>query len=266
MADTNQQRAVTAAFALPPPLWKHFTRENLDRLEQIKTEASKYENGHPNHKKELTPSELRALDLPPELRFLVSPKTPTGEYSVFGEQQTLSTKLPSLEEQGVKQLYPDPVTDSEQDPSKPSLPLDHAYYISKISKSILLNFLEFVGILSVSPEQFESKVDDMRNLFINAHHLVNLYRPHQARESLIMMLEEQLARSKEKINRIDKARQISRLPWASLKQKVNRPVLQRRQKVLANRKKMLVALLKIISWRGISWIKTTKQAGPMTVY
>ncbi|CAG8285619.1 unnamed protein product [Penicillium nalgiovense] len=208
MADTNQQRAVTAAFASPPPLWEHFTRENLDRLEQIKTEASTDKNGDPDCKKELTQSELRALDLPPELRFLVPPETPTGQYCVFGEQQTPSTTLlPSLKEQSIKQLYPDLVTtDSEQDTPKPSPPLNHACYLLKISKSLLLNFLEFIGILSISPEQFESKVDDMRNLFINAHHLLNLYRPHQARESLIMMLEEQLARSKEEINRMDKVK------------------------------------------------------------
>jgi mediator of RNA polymerase II transcription subunit 7 len=96
-----------------------------------------------------------------------------------------------VKEQGIEQLYPDPVTVSEQDPSKPFPPFSLAYYLLKISKSLLLNFLEFVGILSVSPEQFESKVDDMRNLFINAHHLINIYRPHQARESLIMMLDEQ---------------------------------------------------------------------------
>lgn len=61
-----------------------------------------------------------------------------------------------------------------------------------------------MGILSVSPEEFEPKVADMRNLFINAHHLLNLYRPHQARESLIMMMEEQLARSREEIKQMDK--------------------------------------------------------------
>ena len=45
MADESQQRAVATAFAPPPPLWKHFTRENIDKLEQIKAEASKSEDG-----------------------------------------------------------------------------------------------------------------------------------------------------------------------------------------------------------------------------
>lgn len=76
----------------------------------------------------------------------------------------------------------------------------------KISKSLLLNFLEFVGVLSVAPEQFESKVEDMRNLFINAHHLLNLYRPHQSRESLITMMEEQLEKTKEEIQNMDKVK------------------------------------------------------------
>lgn len=67
-----------------------------------------------------------------------------------------------------------------------------------------MNFLEFVGILSISPEQFESKVEDIRNLFINAHHLLNLYRPHQSRESLITMMEEQLERTKDEIQQMDK--------------------------------------------------------------
>ncbi|KAJ5112753.1 Mediator complex subunit Med7 [Penicillium argentinense] len=208
MADASQQRTVTAAFAPPPPLWKQFTRDNLDKLEQIKKEASTGFDEESASDKKWSPSELRALEVPPELRFLVPPEVPTGDYSVFGELQSMSTALPSLKDQGIDQLYPEPATETDQskDASQPSQPLNHAYYLLKISKSLLLNFLEFVGALAVSPEQFESKVNDLRNLFINAHHLLNLYRPHQARESLVMMMEEQLQRSKDEIEQMDKVK------------------------------------------------------------
>ncbi|CAI7623589.1 unnamed protein product [Penicillium pancosmium] len=204
--DDPQQPAVTAAFAPPPPLWKHFTRENRNKLEEIKKEASKGTNGEPVRDKKWSPAELRELEVPAELRCLVPPEIPTGEYSVFGELQTRSTTLPSLKEQGIDQLYPEPATTQDKDTAQPTSNLNHAYYLLKISKSLLLNFLEFVGALSVSPEQFESKVNDLRNLFINAHHLLNLYRPHQARESLIMMMEEQLQRSKDEIEQMDKVK------------------------------------------------------------
>ncbi|PWY70918.1 mediator of RNA polymerase II transcription subunit 7 [Aspergillus heteromorphus CBS 117.55] len=206
MAEAAQPRPLGTAFAPPPPLWKHFTPENLKKLEEIKKEASKGEDGKPK-KKSWSPTELRALDLPSELQLLVPPAIPTsGHYSVFGELQSLSTALPSLKDQGITQLYPSsPSTETDQQAlSEPSRPLNHAYYLLKISKSLLLNFLEFVGVLSIAPEQFESKVEDLRNLFINAHHLLNLYRPHQARESLIMMMEEQLSRTREEIEQMDK--------------------------------------------------------------
>lgn len=219
-------RALTAAFPPPPPFWKHFTPENLEKLEQIKKESTASKEEY--RKKKWTPAELQALKVPPELRFLIPPEAPkSGTYSVFGEPQSvrylgsvnpnfcdilwianmchtqIETTLPSLKEQGIEQLYPSPpATDAgKEEPSAP--PLNHAYYLLKISKSLLLNFLEFVGILSVAPEQFEPKLEDLRNLFINAHHLLNLYRPHQARESLILMMEEQLDRTREEIREMD---------------------------------------------------------------
>jgi mediator of RNA polymerase II transcription subunit 7 len=51
-------------------------------------------------------------------------------------------------------------------------------------------------------------LEDLRNLFINAHHLLNLYRPHQARESLVLMMEEQLDRTREEIEKIDRTKEL----------------------------------------------------------
>lgn len=126
--------------------------------------------------------------------------------------------LPNLQEQGIEQLYPSgpEISDVRVDGTKSEWTLDRAFYLQKIAKSLLLNFLELVGILSVDPSQVRNhadpylslkanrciigqygrKVEDLRTLFINAHHLLNEYRPHQARETLILMMEEQLQRSR----------------------------------------------------------------------
>lgn len=82
---------LNTAFAPPPPLWKHFTPENVRKLEQIKKEASKGEDGKPQ-KKAWSAKELRSLTLPPELRFLVPPDIPSEQYSVFGEMQSVGRK------------------------------------------------------------------------------------------------------------------------------------------------------------------------------
>lgn len=79
---------LTAAFPPPPPFWKHFTPENLEKLEQIKKESTKSKEEY--RKKKWTPAELQALKVPPELRFLIPPEAPkSGTYSVFGEPQSV---------------------------------------------------------------------------------------------------------------------------------------------------------------------------------
>jgi mediator of RNA polymerase II transcription subunit 7 len=116
----------------------------------------------------------------------------------------LNDILPSLTEQGIEQLYSPPATPSGSGAgSDPQSHSDRTLILKRIAKSLLLNFLELMGIMSVNPEQYAEKIQDLRTLFINFHHLLNEYRPHQARESLILMMEAQLARSKAETNGIE---------------------------------------------------------------
>jgi mediator of RNA polymerase II transcription subunit 7 len=127
----------------------------------------------------------------------------------------MNDPLPSLEEQGIQQLYTPPLTPTSNNGNGKHT--DRALILKRIAKSLLLNFLELVGIMSVNPEQvclssshpsfslycvkltgkqYQEKIQDLRTLFINFHHLLNEYRPHQARESLIQMMQNQLDRSR----------------------------------------------------------------------
>jgi mediator of RNA polymerase II transcription subunit 7 len=79
----------------------------------------------------------------------------------------LPDRLPSLGELGVTQLYPSEET------------LNRTDELKNLAKSALLNYLELVGIMGVDPAGWQHKVEDIRIIFVNMHHLLNEYRPHQ---------------------------------------------------------------------------------------
>lgn len=82
-----------------------------------------------------------------------------------------------LESQQIRRLYPQH--------------FDRKKELKKLNHSLLVNFLDLVDILINAPEspRRTEKIDDLTVLFLHIHHLLNEYRPHQARETLRVMLE-----------------------------------------------------------------------------
>ena len=88
-----------------------------------------------------------------------------------------SCKLIFAALQGIKRLYP--------------INFDHRKELKKLNHSVLANFLDLLEILIRCPDSSKriEKIDDIKLLFIHMHHLINEFRPHQAREALRVTLE-----------------------------------------------------------------------------
>lgn len=100
--------------------------------------------------------------------------------------------MPSLEEQGVARLgAPIPPASAEKDAHASKV-----FELKKLSKSLLLNFLELAGILAINPGDAADKLADLQTIFFNMHQHINEWRPHQTREALISMLQAQLERTR----------------------------------------------------------------------
>nr|CAG4637388.1 EOG090X0EJA [Ceriodaphnia reticulata]SVE73219.1 EOG090X0EJA [Ceriodaphnia reticulata] len=104
----------------------------------------------------------------------------TDNYSMFGNPyNTDDAVIRPLESQNIRRLYPNNY--------------DHRRELKKLNHSITASFLDLVDICIRNPESEAraTKIDDITLLFIHMHHLVNEFRPHQARETLRVMLEQQ---------------------------------------------------------------------------
>ncbi len=97
-----------------------------------------------------------------------------------------------LESQGLRRLYPQHY--------------DHKRELKKFNHSILVNFLDLLDILIKAPESQRrmEKIDDLTLLFIHMHHLINEFRPHQARETLRVMMDRQKQQRLETAERFQK--------------------------------------------------------------
>ncbi|GEQ72751.1 hypothetical protein JCM33374_g6439 [Metschnikowia sp. JCM 33374] len=168
---------ITSLYPPPPPYYRYFTEQNLAKFKQWNTSSQETE-------------------LSPELRLQVPPEVPsTDQYRGYGSVWSLENKLPSLKDSGWRQLYSD---EDETITSKAKIAELH-----KLLDSLLLNFLELVASVSVEPAKFYVKIEHLKLILINMNHLLNTYRPHQTRESLIMLLQKQIDSKKTEISEID---------------------------------------------------------------
>ncbi|XP_057705349.1 mediator of RNA polymerase II transcription subunit 7 [Corythoichthys intestinalis] len=112
-----------------------------------------------------------------------APKPPPpirDSYMMFGNHfQCDDLIIRPLESQGIERLHP--------------VQFDHKRELKKLNMSILVNFLDLLDILIKSPGSIKraEKLEDLKLLFVHMHHLINEYRPHQARETLRVMMEVQ---------------------------------------------------------------------------
>ncbi|KAH0489707.1 hypothetical protein TgHK011_010125 [Trichoderma gracile] len=200
MDDQPEPHSLASTFPNPPEFWKEFTPDRLSELIELKlARAPLLQDDASNG---------RIPDLPEHLRHLQPPPEPAdGRWRVFGDQYMLDDKLPTLEEQGIQNL---PATASSG--AKDAKHYDRAFELKRLVKSLLLNFLELNGVLARNPADAEAKILDIRTLFINIHHILNEYRPHQARESAIEMMQDHLDRTRTETaairTQVDKARKV----------------------------------------------------------
>ncbi|KKA28784.1 hypothetical protein TD95_002864 [Thielaviopsis punctulata] len=182
--DPNQARtALSGQLPNPPLFWKSFTAENVQRMKNLRGAIP---SAHPNG----SASPMRIVGLPSDLTYLQPPAEPeNGEWRLFGDKYTLDDRLPSLEDQGIDRLVP---LHEDTNGNKDVKHFDRAFELRRLSKSVLLNFLELMGHMSLDPHLAEDKINDIRTLFINFHHMLNEYRPHQAREQAISLMQDRL--------------------------------------------------------------------------
>jgi mediator of RNA polymerase II transcription subunit 7 len=219
MAEQQQQQQAQededlklAFFPPPPPFYQHFTTENKDRLEAVEKDAGLDTARNDGNSARLSTEQILAL--PTELRYLVPPEPPKDieEFKVFGTvtkakgsdtfnktmewiSRTLAADY-TLTGWEYEQLYPS--TDAS---SSASSTLDRQRYLFRFLRSILLAYIELLGIVAHNPtsDNKDDKLKDILTMVTNMHALINEYRPHQARETLIREMERQVERKRKEI-------------------------------------------------------------------
>jgi len=110
------------------------------------------------------------------------PRPPDGPIVVFGEKQN-DEDMASLEDQGVMIMY---------NPENPPL-----LELKKINHKILFAFQKLVGVIAEGGDNPNESLEEIKNLFMNAHYLLHKLRTAQAYEHMHHCLREQMKQLEE---------------------------------------------------------------------
>lgn len=147
-------------------------------------------------------------------------------YECFGKEiDPNDVLIRSLDQQGIQRLYKTagPVPKDTTAAQQPFININnHKKELKKLNHSILIAYLDLLEILVKAPntqlpldqqqidlnsqqQTFKTlrdqKLEDIENLFINMHHLINELRPHQARDNIRCILEMQKRQRLETANK-----------------------------------------------------------------
>lgn len=176
-----------ALYPPPPPFLRFFTDANVAKYRALLDDGK-------------TADEISHMK---DVRFLVPPKQPQGEtYRSFGDLWWFQDKSVSLTESGITQLYEDDEQES-QSKSQNLLSPKRIEQLKKLTQSLLLNYLELVGIFAKNPTLVQTKIGEIRTILINIHHLLNSYRLHQSREAMILNYQQKVQKTLSDVNEIN---------------------------------------------------------------
>eukprot|EP00050_Salpingoeca_kvevrii_P017912 m.69222 g.69222 ORF g.69222 m.69222 type:complete len:245 (-) comp7797_c0_seq2:95-829(-) len=128
-------------------------------------------------------------------RLLQPPAIPAEPHSVFGiVTDENAPLLPSLEDQQQVRLYA-----AGDD-------IDHVAELHKLNRMLVGKFIELNDTLSDRPDDAtrDTMLQRIHEIFINMHHLMNEFRPHQGHETVRAMLESQARKRLDLVAEISK--------------------------------------------------------------
>lgn len=172
-----------ALYPSPPPFHLFFTDENVQQYKDLILEGR-------------TPEEISQIK---DIRFLIPPQQPDGEtYRSFGDLWWFQDKVVGLKESGITQLYDDGDGDDDENLLSPR----RIEQLKKLTQSLLINYLELLGIFAANPSLVSKKIEEIRIILINIHHLLNSYRLHQSREAMILNYQQKIQQTWDDVKKI----------------------------------------------------------------